>query len=166
MKEFKWKSIFEYIKLIVLTLIITNIILYIISPSKVSGESMEPKFSNGDYVLLFKTPYIFSDPSYNDLVVINYNPSSPHTKYIVKRVIGLPGDVLEFKDNLLYRNGELLEELYLKEEMMDLPDRIINIPEGKLFVLGDNRNKSIDSRHFGYIDINKHIVGRVLFKLF
>ena len=166
MKEERKKIFLGYIKLIIITLVVTNVVLYIVAPSKVIGKSMEPKLQDGDYVLLLKQAYLFSTPNYNDLVVIDYNPDSLDVRYIVKRVIGLPGDELVFKDCKLYRNGELLEEDYIKEAMIDQPNQTIIIPEGKVYVLGDNRNYSVDSRHFGYIDIDDHIVGKVLFKLF
>lgn len=166
MKKEMNKVISGYIKLILITLVVTNAVLYVIAPSKVVGASMQPKLNEGDYVLLLKRAYIFSTPAYNDLVVIDYNPDSLETHYIVKRVIGLPGDHLEFKDNQLFRNGEILNEAYIKGAMENQPNRTIDIPEGKIFVLGDNRNYSVDSRHFGYIDIKNHIVGKVLIKLF
>ena len=84
---------------------------------------------------------------------------------IIKRIVGLPGDHLSIKDNQLYRNGELLKEDYINEPMI-WEDFECDIPEGKVFIMGDNRNHSIDSRMIGYIDFDEEIVGRVFFKVF
>ena len=85
---------------------------------------------------------------------------------IIKRIVGLPGDHLEMKDNQLYRNGQLLNEDYINEAMIQNEDFSYDIPEGKIFVMGDNRNHSVDSRNLGYIDFDEQVVGRVFWKVF
>lgn len=85
---------------------------------------------------------------------------------IIKRIVGLPGDRLEMKDNQLYRNGQLLNEDYINGPMEGNEDFSYDIPEGKIFVMGDNRNHSVDSRNIGYIDFDDQVVGRVFFKVF
>ena len=98
-------------------------------------------------------------------VVVRY-PVSDDEDQIIKRVVGLPGDHLEMKNNQLYRNGELLKEDYIKEPMEGNEDFSYDIPEGKVFVMGDNRNHSVDSRMIGYVDFDEDVVGRVFFKVF
>ena len=107
----------------------------------------------------------YSKPSYNDIVVVEYH-AGDGKEQIIKRVVGLPGDHLEMKDNQLYRNGQLLKEDYIYEPMVGNEDFSYDIPEGKIFVMGDNRNNSVDSRMIGYIDFDKDVVGRVFFKVF
>ncbi|HZG80558.1 MAG TPA: signal peptidase I, partial [Brevibacillus sp.] len=79
----------------------------------------------------------------------------------IKRVIGKPGDVLEFKDNQVYRNGVPLEEPYIKEKMEYMSDKVVTVPENHVFVMGDNRNDSTDSRELGAIPMN-HIIGTMI----
>ena len=87
-------------------------------------------------------------------------------KYLVKRIIAVEGDTLEIKDNELYLNNEVVNEPYIKEKMESTDYNKITIPTGKVFVMGDNRNKSVDSRSstIGLIDV-KDIEGKVIFKL-
>ncbi len=162
-KEEVKKSLLEYIKVIVITVIFTFIFLQFVQVSKVVGSSMEPTYHNGNIVLVDKVFY--SKPSYNDIVVVEYH-AGDGKEQIIKRVVGLPGDHLEMKDNQLYRNGQLLKEDYIYEPMVGNEDFSYDIPEGKIFVMGDNRNNSVDSRMIGYIDFDKDVVGRVFFKVF
>lgn len=163
-KELK-KSLLEYIKVILVTVIITYIVLYFVQVSRVVGSSMEATYHDGNIILVDKFFYKRNQPSYNDIVVVRYGVSSDEEQ-IIKRIVGLPGDHLEMKDNQLYRNGELLKEDYILEEMVDNEDFSYDIPKGKVFVMGDNRNNSIDSRMIGYIDFDDEVVGRVFFKVF
>lgn len=163
-KEVK-KSLLEYIKVILITVVITYAILYFVQVSRVVGSSMENTYHNGNIILVDKIFYKQGEPSYNDIVVVKYEVSS-HEDQIIKRIVGLPGDHLEMKDNQLYRNGELLKEDYIREPMVDNEDFSYDIPEGKVFVMGDNRNNSVDSRMIGYIDFDEEVVGRVFFKVF
>ena len=164
-KEDIKKSLFEYIKVIIITVVFTLAVLYFIQISRVVGASMEPTYHNGNIILVDKVFYKKGQPSYNDSVVVAYHVS-PGEDQIIKRIIGLPGDHIEMKDNKLYRNGELLNEDYIKEAMVGNEDFAYDIPEGKVFVMGDNRNNSIDSRMIGYIDFDDQVVGRVFFKVF
>ena len=159
------KSLFEYLKVIIITVVITFGILYFVQISRVVGSSMEPTYHNGNIILVDKIFYKQNEPSYNDIVVVAYHVS-PGEDQIIKRIVGLPGDRIEMKDNKLYRNGELIDEEYIKEPMTGNKDFAYDIPEGKIFVLGDNRNNSIDSRVIGYVDFDKEVVGRVFFKVF
>ncbi|WP_050638316.1 signal peptidase I [Candidatus Stoquefichus sp. SB1] len=164
-KEEVKKSLLEYIKVIIITVVLTLGVLYFIQISRVIGSSMEPTYHNGNIILVDKFFYKRGVPEYNDIVVIKYHVSAGEDQ-IIKRVMGLPGDHLEMKNNQLYRNGELLEEEYINETMTGNEDFSYDIPEGKIFVMGDNRNNSIDSRMIGYIDFDDQVVGRVFFKVF
>lgn len=164
-KEEIKKSLFEYTKVILATVIVTFGILHFVQVSRVVGASMEPTYHSGNIILVDKVFYKRGTPSYNDIVVVAYHVSAGEDQ-IIKRIVGLPGDHIEMKDNQLYRNGELLNEDYINEPMVGNQDFAYDIPEGKVFVMGDNRNNSVDSRMIGYIDFDDQVVGRVFFKVF
>ena len=115
---------------------------------------MNNTFQNEDYVIIFKANYKFFPVKRFDIVSFYYD----ETKYLVKRIIGLPGDTVEIKNNVLYINGEQVEEEYVssKTEDFSLEDLgYSTIPEDMYLVLGDNRGDSTDSRCFGCIPIEK-----------
>jgi len=133
--------------------------------SRVVGSSMEPTYHEGNIILVDKFFYKRGSPSYDDIVVVTYQDDSGKDQ-IIKRIVGLPGDRIEMKNNQFYRNGELLNEDYINEPMVGNEDFVYDIPKGKIFVMGDNRNVSKDSRMIGYIDFDEQVVGRVFFKVF
>ena len=157
-------SFLEYIKVIIITVLVTYSVLYFVQVSRVVGSSMEPSYQNGNIILVDKFFYKRSEPEVNDIVVVEY-PVSDNENQIIKRVVGIGGDHIEVKDNHLYRNGEMIEEDYILETM-DTEDFSYDIPEGKIFVLGDNRNISVDSRMIGYVDFEDDVIGKVFFKVF
>lgn len=163
-KDYK-SSLLEYAKVIIIAAVITLGILHFVQISRVVGSSMEPTYHNGNIVLVDKVFYKRSQPQYDDIVIVKYHVSAGEDQ-IIKRVVGLGGDRIEMKDNQLYRNGELLEEDYIQEAMVGNEDFAYDIPEGKIFVMGDNRNRSVDSRLIGYIDFEDEVIGRVFFKVF
>lgn len=159
------------------------ITLFLFQPSKVHGSSMEPTLMPDERIYISKLPRTFSyEPEYGDIVIIDSRVNEERTfeddlkdsaiyRWVtnarddhlwVKRVIGKPGDLIEFRNNQLYRNGVLLEEPYIKEEMKGIEDVKIQVPEGEIFVLGDNRNYSKDSREIGTIPLD-HVVGKKIF---
>lgn len=156
----KKKEIIEYIVLIVVILLIRT---YLFVPIMVSGNSMVPTLNNGDVMILNKFSYLVNDIKRFDIVVVDYE-----NEYIIKRVIGLPGDYVEYKNDILYVNGKKIEEEYDREytEDFNLNDLSIEkIPNNYYLVLGDNRPISKDSRKIGLID-KKNIKGSTNFILF
>ncbi|MCX7884178.1 MAG: signal peptidase I [Caloramator sp.] len=163
--------------------------IFIFQPTLVQGQSMEPTLHNEDKVLISKLLSTFDiEPSYGDIVIIDSRVGRPRTikddiadifKYNmvtalfskkpqdeifwIKRVIGKPGDVLEFKNGKVIRNGSVLEETYINETMRYSTDKKVVVPEGHVFVMGDNRNHSSDSRVIGSVPFD-HIVGKYVFK--
>lgn len=145
---------------------------------------MEPTFAAaGEKVLVFKTPYFFNAvPQYGDIIIVdnrvhrerNFMDYMMETALLsalfgtdnehiwIKRVIGLPEDQLEYRDGQVYRNGVLLDEDYIKENMIN-PFRSIIVPENHVFVMGDNRNYSSDSRQLGPVPLG-NIQGKVFLK--
>lgn len=149
-------SIIKYV--IVLLVVFFFIYQFFYAPVMVDGDSMEPTLSDGDYVLLNK----FSDVERFDIVVFP-PPDDEETQYI-KRVIGMPGDQVEYREDVLYIDGENVDEFFLEnaEEEATFYSSgdyslltllgVDEVPAGQYFVLGDNRLNSRDSRSFGFVD--------------
>lgn len=130
------------------------IITFVAQSFVVDGQSMEPTLHNGERLFINKFIYRFKEPERGDIVVFTPR-GSPGKKYI-KRVIGLPGDAIYIKDGVTYLNGEPLEEDYLNDSMRG-EFGPYEVPEESVFVMGDNRNHSADSRFsgaVGYVDYN------------
>ena len=160
-KQSKKSIILDYLKVIVITLIVTYGVLYFVQISKVYGTSMLPTYHEGNIVLVDKVFYKHNEPKRNDIVVVDYKDANMKETFIIKRVVGIGGDHIEIKDNQLYLNGELLQEDYINGAMINSEDMVVDVPEGKVFVMGDNRNNSLDSRKLGYFDFDEDVIGRV-----
>ena len=159
----KKRVLLEYLRVIVITLIVTYGVLYFVQISRVYGTSMVPTFHEGNIVLVDKVFYKRGEPERNDIVVVDYRDANQNETFIIKRVVAVGGDHLEIKDNQVYLNGELLQEDYIDGTMTNNEDMSIDIPEGKVFVMGDNRNNSLDSRRLGYFDFEDDVIGKVFF---
>lgn len=129
----------------------------------VEGISMEPNFHTGEYVLVSRVSYLFSGPQRGDIVVFHY-PNNPSQDYI-KRVIGLPGDVVELRAQRVYVNDAAQDDSYINEPCSSGACRDAQwvVGEGQVFVMGDNRNHSSDSRSFGPVDM-QFVVGEALLR--
>ena len=116
--------------------------------AKIPSESMEPTIQVGDRLFGWKTAYRGDRQPERYDVVIFKNLYSGMDDYLIKRVIGMPGDVLEFKNNQVYANGELLDDSFTKGITTQgaLPVDTLVVPEGCYFVMGDNREHSFDAR--------------------
>lgn len=116
--------------------------------AKIPSESMEPTIQVGDRLFGWKTAYRGDRQPERYDVVIFKNLYSGMDDYLIKRVIGMPGDVLEFKNNQVYANGELLDDSFTKGITTQgaLPVDTLVVPEGCYFVMGDNREHSLDAR--------------------
>jgi signal peptidase I len=149
-------------KLILLSLaIVIPFRLFIAQPFVVEGASMDPTFGNGDYLIVDEVSYRFTDPERGSVVVFRY-PKDP-SKSFIKRVIGLPGDIVSIKDgrvsimNAEYPEGLAIDEPYVKLEKKD--NLTYTLGEREYFVMGDNRARSSDSRIWGPVP-EDHIIGR------
>ena len=159
------KYIKEYVPYLIVILVILLIKKFVVTPVIVSGDSMYSTLHDKDVMILNRL-YKPKDIKRYDIIVIRYNK-----KNIIKRVIGLPGDTIECVDNQLYVNGKVIKEEYLDKgtitndfSLQDLFD-VDTVPEGKFFVLGDNREVSLDSRSIGFIE-PKDIEGQATFTIF
>ena len=153
------KNIVEYVAIIIAVLLFRQ---FLFSPIRVSGDSMIPTLKDGDIMILNKIGYSIKGLDRFDIVVVDYNGEK-----IIKRVIGLPGDYVEYNDNKLYINGEYIKEEYERKNTNDFILEMIDenvIPDGKYLVLGDNRLVSSDSRIIGLID-KKDILGKTSFSI-
>ena len=135
---------------------------FIFRTAVVSGPSMEPTLLHGERLVLLKLQYVFGDPKANDIVAFPYkeNPS----QNFVKRVIGLPGDVIDINDRFLTINGVPFEDDFTNGPLISVGDVKfpLTVPDGSYFVLGDNRDSSNDSRFTGVGTIpKKEMMGRV-----
>jgi signal peptidase I len=122
---------------------------FLVKPFTIHQVSMRPTLEEGDRILINRLAYRFGDPSRGDIVVL-HSPVNPDED-LVKRIVALAGDRVAVSDGRLYLNGVVQDEPYLLEEYIqgDMPETVV--PEGEVFVMGDNRNNSGDSRMFGSI---------------
>ena len=164
--QFFW----DLLKVVCVSLaIIIPVRYFLIQPFYVKGASMEPSFYDHEYLIIDEISYRFNDPSRGDIIVFKY-PKDP-SQYFIKRIIGLPGEVVDISDNRVYIHGAddnkqkyLLEENeYLPDENRTLDSRKWTLGPDEYYVMGDNREYSLDSRRFGPVD-SSLIIGRVWFR--
>ena len=146
----------------VLLALVLLIFYFFSSPIWIKGNSMEPFLSDTtqDRVILLKHGY---ELDYGDIVVFE-REAEGELKQVIKRVVGLPGDIIQIRGGLLYRNGEAVEEEYVADENIDLFKYTENyaVSEGEIFVLGDNRIVSLDSSVYGAVRLSA-VVGKAVF---
>ena len=157
------KELYTYVIIVVVVVLFRT---FIATPVRVDGSSMDSTLNHGDILILNKL-----DNNYErfDVVVVNITVDGKSSK-LVKRVIGLPGENIEYKDNELYINGENIEDVATERtndfSLQELYD-IEKLPENSYFVMGDNRNGSRDSRDYTVGIIKKEdIVGTTTIRLF
>lgn len=164
------KAIWEWVKEIIVAVIIASVILAFVKPIIIRQSSMEPTFYNGDYVFISKQAYsIFGDPQRGDVVVFHTGMQTDdgEDKNLIKRIIGLPGDTVEIIDGYVYLNGQLLDEPYINEQGVSGEMEAVTVAEGELFCMGDNRRVSLDSRDAAVGCVNQdEILGKVFVRLY
>lgn len=157
----------EFVKMAAIAIVIIVAVRYfLIQPFYVKGSSMEPTFSNYEYLIIDELSYHFNDPQRGQVVVFRY-PRDPQ-EHFIKRVIGLPGETVQIKDNHIYiyneeyPNGYILKENYLSEDVVTFAnnENLIKLGADEYYVLGDNREASQDSRFFGPVK-RSFITGKV-----
>ena len=138
---------------------------FVIQAFYIPSLSMYPTLDKGDRVLVDKVSYRLYAINRGDVVVFERPPGVPDTsiKDLIKRVVGLPGDTVEGRDGGVYVNGRLLEESYLPPGTITIAFPARKVPKGEIFVMGDNRSNSSDSRVFGPIDEDL-VVGRAFIR--
>ncbi|MBU4369597.1 signal peptidase I [Patescibacteria group bacterium] len=161
--------VFDVIKLVVLAFIIVwPIHRFVFQPFYVVGPSMEPSFYDNEYLIIEKITYRFREPKRGEVIVFQ-SPSNPKD-YLIKRIIGLPNEkILIEKGGILIENTQFVRGLKLKEDTYlasgtTTPGQIsVELQDDQYYVLGDNRNMSLDSRVFGPIS-RENINGRTWFR--
>ncbi|MFQ3543351.1 signal peptidase I [Halobacillus rhizosphaerae] len=167
------KQWWDWIKAFVIAAALAIIVrVFLFAPVVVEGPSMQNTLHNGDHLIVSKINYTLGEPDRFDVVVFH----ATETKDYIKRVIGLPGDHIEYKSDQLYVNGKKVDEKFLNDRLSKMPEGDVltddfsieqvpggydTVPEGELLVLGDNRNNSTDSRMLGMIPEDK-IVGQAV----
>ena len=155
-----WGAVFkETVETLLLAAVLFLVINALTARIRVDGPSMEPSFHHNNYVIVSKLSYKIGEIERGDVVVFPF-PRNPEEDYI-KRVIGLPGDTVEVFNGVVYVNEVPLEEPYIMAEPnRDLAPRVV--AEGMVFVMGDNRNNSSDSRSWGPLPI-EDVLGKGVF---
>jgi signal peptidase I len=151
--------------LVALTLLLVALVVVratLVTPMRIASASMVPTFQAGDVVLVTRGQPELSELSRGDLVVFGGPEAGRH---MIKRVLGLPGDVLVIRDSRLFVNERRVREPYVDHELIDgYYSPTYELMEGEVFVLGDNRGNSIDSRDYGAVPVDE-LEGRVLLRV-
>ena len=158
---------------IIIAVVIVLVITAIIKPTIVRESSMEPTLYDGNYVLVNKMAYKFGKVERGDIIVFHSDlkadegaGDSDGNKLLIKRIIGIPGDTVKIEKGKVYINGELQKEDYIAEGGTPGDVEDTKVPEGKLFVMGDHRLVSVDSRspEVGLVD-QERLVGEAFVRL-
>ena len=160
--EKRYRLVREVIETIVLTVLMFLVIRFAVQNFNIEGHSMEPNLHDQELILVDKWTYLFHPPSRGDVVVF-IAPPQPSQDYI-KRVIGVPGDVITIQNTTVIVDGVTLKETYVdpKNQGATFEDRRISkmvVPPNDYFVLGDNRANSSDSRVWGFVP-KQNVIGR------
>ena len=165
----------EFIKDIIIAIIIVALVTIVIKPTIVKESSMEPTLYENNYLIINKLAYFNKDhPNYGDIIVFQSDldkTDGTGKKLLIKRVIGVEGDVMTIADGQVWRNGELLDEPYVhgQETWADEGMDVVNLEVGddELFCMGDNRDVSLDSRspEVGNVEEDS-VVGKAVIRLF
>ncbi|GAA4712980.1 signal peptidase I [Brevibacillus fulvus] len=159
------REAWEWIRALGIAIILAFLIrTFLFAPFVVDGQSMETTLHNGEKLVVNKAIYLLSQPQRGDIIVFHAEP----TRDYIKRVIAVAGDTIEMKNDQLYLNGKQADEPYLAEKRKEAKQKgvpltedfgPITIPDGQIFVMGDNRLNSRDSRAIGPVDVDT-VVGR------
>ncbi len=169
-KNTTWQTIWENVQILVIAIMLAVIIrTFIAEPRYIPSESMYPTLETGDRLVVEKVSYYFHPPQPGDIIVFEPPMQLQLQGYqksqaFIKRIVARGGDTVAVKDGKVYVNNQLLEENYILESPHYNLESV-NIPEGYLFVMGDNRNNSNDSHVWGFLP-EKNVIGHAIFRFF
>jgi len=152
------KALIDILETIILSVVLFLGINLVSARIRVESISMQPTLHAGNFVLVNKVAYKLGSPERGDVVVFRYPPDPEQVPYI-KRIIGLPGDKISIYDGKVYANGQLLVEPYIASATRQGGEW--TVPADSLFVMGDNRNNSSDSRSWGMVPM-ENVIGKAL----
>jgi signal peptidase I len=165
-------EILDWLKYILAAILIgLLLVIFVIQRNAVIGDSMDPTLVQNDQVLVEKVSKYFGGINYGDIVTIRTRdlPQHENGPNIIKRIIGVPGDSISIHDDGIYRNGERLTESYLAADVLtevrDPQYAEVTLGENEYYVMGDNREVSLDSRSIGAIPLS-HMIGEVLIRFY
>jgi len=153
----------DLVKDIVVALVVVLIITTCVKPTIVSGQSMDDTLHDGNYLIVNKLAYKFGEPEHGDIIV--FDSGQEERELWVKRIIGLPGDVIRTDGKALYINDAKASEPYIKKGTVAQGEmQTWTVPDGTVFVMGDNRNNSTDSRVIGCVE-ESAVLGKAVVRL-
>lgn len=147
----------DMLETVILAVVLFVVINAVSARVRVDGFSMRPTLEDGEFVLVSKLSYVWSDVERGDIVVFHF-PLNPDEE-LIKRVIGLPGDRVKVQDGQVFVNGQMLNEPYIAQTPYYSGEWTVE--DGFLFVLGDNRNNSNDSKDWGFLPA-ENVVGKAV----
>ena len=163
-----WQQVRENVQIVAIALVLALLIRsFVAEPRYIPSDSMIPTLATGDRLVVEKISYRFHPPTTGDIVVFEPPPQLQRRGYskdqaFIKRVIGTPGEVVQIQDGKVYLNGTALEEDYIAQPpAYNMPP--VRVPEGHLFVMGDNRNNSNDSHIWGFLP-QPNIIGEAIWR--
>ena len=156
----------SYIKIFSAAILIAFVLTRcVIVNAETPTSSMENTIMTGDRYFGLRISYLFEEPQRQDIIVFKF--PDDESRVFVKRLIGIPGDIVEIKNDTVYVNGEQLEEPYLKESMALGQNMVFEVPADSYFVMGDNRNISNDARYWNNTYVKKEqIIGKAIVKYY
>lgn len=157
------------LNIVIIVAIVGIIRTFVVSPFQIEGNSMVETLEHKEYIVINKFRYLFGHPDRGDIVV--FRPPTDEGKYYVKRVIGLPGETIVIRDGTVFVRDSEKGDVRLSEEYLgdanegktfrypvqsgDTSEEVFRVPDGQYFLLGDNRQGSLDSRSFSYLGTNQ-----------